>query len=56
MTVTLTEGKRMTAQILVKIVGNDGTKIYLTVDEARDLRDFLVAEQSITPVPVPSKG
>jgi hypothetical protein len=34
----------VTAQILVKIVGSDGTRVVLTVEEARVLRDFLVKE------------
>lgn len=48
MTVTV-EGDLMTAQVLVKIISSDGTKVILNVGEAQALRDFLVSEQSITP-------
>lgn len=39
----------MTAQVLVKIIGSDGTKVILNIEEAKALRDFLVGEPSITP-------
>ena len=48
MTVTI-KRDTMTAQVFVRILGNDGTKIWLTVTEAQELRDFLVSEPSITP-------
>lgn len=48
MTVTVVGGA-MTAEVFVRLIGKDGVKIWLTVEEARELRDFLVSEQSITP-------
>lgn len=45
----------MTANMLVKIT-DSGSIIYLTIDQARELRDFLVAEQSVTPVNRQSKA
>ncbi len=50
MRISISKRKKMTPSVLIKIITNDGTKIYLTVEQARELRDFLMTEQSITPV------
>ena len=39
----------LTPTLYVKITVSNGTDIRLTINEARELRDWLLAEKSITP-------
>ena len=54
MRVVAVENTQMVPTILIQII-HDGLKIFLTLDEARDLRDYLLSEPSVTP-PTPEKA